>query len=95
MSDIKRPRRFLRLNQLVSNPTADPPVDGILPCSAVTWWRWVRAGEAPEPYQLGANLQAWASDEIDAWLASRPRGFHDRAGQFRRRAVAADQQAAK
>ena len=86
MGDIKRQRRFLLLKQLVSNPGAKPPVEGKLPCSATTWWRWVRNRQAPQPYQLGPNTVAWASDEIDAWIDNRPRGFIDRTGQFDARA---------
>ena len=35
--------------------------------------RWVREGNFPKPIMLGANCVAWRRDEVDAWLASRPR----------------------
>ena len=35
--------------------------------------RWVREGHFPKPIKLGANCVAWRRDEVDAWLASRPR----------------------
>lgn len=89
MSESKRQRKFLLLKQLVSNPRADPPVEGKLPCSAVTWWRWVKDKKAPQPYQLGPNMVAWASDEIDDWIDALPRGFIDRAGQFESKAQSA------
>ena len=39
----------------------------------VTGWRDVRAGRFPAPFELGANSIAWFEDELDDWLASRPR----------------------
>ena len=41
--------------------------------SSVQLWRDVRAGTFPAPFQLGPNAVAWFEDEIDDWLASRPR----------------------
>jgi prophage regulatory protein len=38
-----------------------------------TIWRAVRAGTFPAPIVLGPNSVGWFEDEIDAWLASRPR----------------------
>ena len=35
--------------------------------------RWVREGHFPKPVKLGANCVAWRLDEVNAWLASRPR----------------------
>ncbi len=36
-------------------------------------WRDVKAGTFPAPVELGPNRIGWFEDEIDAWLASRPR----------------------
>jgi len=36
-------------------------------------WRDIRAGLFPSPVQIGPNSVGWYSDEIDAWVASRPR----------------------
>ena len=36
-------------------------------------WRDVRANRFPAPIELGPNSVAWFEDELDAWLASRPR----------------------
>lgn len=41
--------------------------------SRIQIWRDVRAGQFPAPIELGPNSVAWFEDEIDAWLASRPR----------------------
>ena len=36
-------------------------------------WRDIKAGKFPAPVEIGANRIGWFEDEIDAWLASRPR----------------------
>lgn len=41
--------------------------------SRVQLWRDVRAGTFPAPIRLGPNAIGFFSDEVDAWLASRPR----------------------
>ncbi len=41
--------------------------------SRVQIWRDVRARRFPAPLELGPNSVGWYEDEIEAWLASRPR----------------------
>ena len=41
--------------------------------SRVQIWRDVRDGLFPAPIELGPNSVGWYEDEIDRWLASRPR----------------------
>ena len=41
--------------------------------SRVTAWRGVRDGLIPPPLELGPNSVGWFEDEIESWLASRPR----------------------
>jgi predicted DNA-binding transcriptional regulator AlpA len=41
--------------------------------SRVQRWRRVRDGTFPAPVQLGKNSIAWFADEIEQWIASRPR----------------------
>lgn len=43
--------------------------------SRTTIWRLERSGRFPRRVRLGAHSIGWVSDEILAWLASRPRGF--------------------
>ena len=45
----------------------------VLGISKATLWRWRRAGQFPDPIQLGPNTVAWRRDEVESWLASRPR----------------------
>ena len=43
-------------------------------------WRDIRAGKFPAPITLGGNSVGWYADEIDAWLAARPRVNYAPAG---------------
>jgi prophage regulatory protein len=41
--------------------------------SDATLWRKARDGAMPAPVRLGPNSIGWYADEIEAWLATRPR----------------------
>ncbi len=57
-------RRPVRLGQLAKRLNCDPS----------TLWRWERAGQMPPRRQLvPGGTRIWFDDEIEAWLASRPR----------------------
>lgn len=43
--------------------------------SRTTVWRRERAGDFPQRIRLGAASVGWSAEEIEAWLASRPRGL--------------------
>lgn len=49
--------------------------------SATTIWRQERKGNFPRRIRLGANSIGWDEGEIDAWLASRPRGMSSSSAQ--------------
>ena len=51
----------------------DPEVEAKTRRSRTQRWRDIRAGNFPAPVQIGPNAVAWFEDEVDAWLASRPR----------------------
>ena len=55
---------------LLREPVVRNAVGGI---GKSTLWRWVREGRFPKPVRLGANCVAWRSDEVEQWLATRPR----------------------
>ena len=44
-----------------------------VPRSRVQRWRDIKAGKFPAPIEIGPNKLGWYEDEVDAWLASRPR----------------------
>ncbi len=45
--------------------------------SRIQIYRDVKAGKFPAPIELGPNSVGWYEDEIDDWLASRPRRTYD------------------
>ena len=49
--------------------------------SRVQLWRDVRDGKFPAPIELGPNSVAWFEDEIDDWLAARPRRTYSSVGE--------------
>ena len=52
--------------------------------SRVTAWRGVRDGLIPPPLEMGPNSVGWFEDEIDRWLASRPRRTYGAESRRRR-----------
>jgi prophage regulatory protein len=46
--------------------------------SSVTIWRQERAGEFPERVNITPSRVGWIEEEIDEWIASRPRGICNR-----------------
>jgi predicted DNA-binding transcriptional regulator AlpA len=57
-------KRYVKYNDLEAQ--------GIVP-NRMTLGRWIAENEFPAPVELGPNSVAWIADEVDAWLASRPR----------------------
>lgn len=49
-----------------------PEVEAATGLSATTIWRYERDGEFPRRRRIGPNAVAWRSDEIEAWIESRP-----------------------
>ena len=61
---------FLRIAQIIGNPTADPPIPPRIPIGRSTWWQWVRDGKAPKPVKLSVRTTAWRSADIEALIAT-------------------------
>lgn len=56
---------YLRLNQIIGNPKADPPIPPIIPVSKSTWWAGVNSGRYPQPVRtLGVRITAWRVEDI-------------------------------
>lgn len=58
---------LVRESQLVKKPTNPAP---IIPFSASTLWRKVRANQFPAPIRLSEKITAWRVGDIRAWLQS-------------------------
>ncbi|MBK18786.1 MAG: transcriptional regulator [Rhodospirillaceae bacterium] len=68
MSPTQNTSRFLRLQQIIGNSNASPPLDPIIPISASSWWAGVAAGRFPKPVKLGPNTTAWRWEDIQGLL---------------------------
>ena len=64
MNEMDRPRKILRGYKALRSKVGK---------SRVQIWRDVQAGQFPAPIDLGPNSVGWYEDEVDEWLASRPR----------------------
>ena len=45
-------------------------IPAILPFSAATLWRKVKAGEFPPPLKLSERITAWRVEDIREWIAA-------------------------
>ena len=61
---------FLRLNQIVGNSKADPPIPPIIPISKAAWWAGVKEGRFPAPVKLGPRTTAWRIEDIRQLIES-------------------------
>ena len=60
---------FLRLNQIIGNPKAEPPIPAVIPVSKSTWWEGVKSGRYPKPVKsLGLRITAWRVEDIRALI---------------------------
>jgi len=55
---------FLRLNQIIGNAKANPPIPPIIPISKSTWWGGVQSGRFPKPVKLGSHITLWKTEDI-------------------------------
>lgn len=57
---------YIRQSILVGDNKTGMP--GVLPFSASTLWRRVRAGTFPAPIKLSERVTAWKAEAIRQWL---------------------------
>jgi prophage regulatory protein len=60
--------RFLRLRQIIGDPTATPPIEPLIPISRSSWWEGVKNGRFPKAMKLGPRTTVWHSDAIRALI---------------------------
>lgn len=65
--------RYIRIRELASSPArpGHPARTGLLPVSAATIWRWVKAGKFCAPIQLGPQVTAWPMEAVERFLEQR------------------------
>jgi len=61
---------FLRLNRIIGDPNANPPVPPIIPVSRSSWWDGVRSGKYPNPIKLGPRTTAWRVEDVRSLVES-------------------------
>ena len=59
---------YLRLPQIIGDPTRVPPIAPIIPVGKSTWWQGVRDGRYPKPIKIGARATAWRVEDIRALI---------------------------
>jgi prophage regulatory protein len=64
---------FLRLSQLVQSPKRCNSM-GLLPFSAPTLWRKVKAGTFPQPLKISQRVTCWRVGDVRAWLLQQKGG---------------------
>jgi predicted DNA-binding transcriptional regulator AlpA len=68
MTNIIPSTGYLRVNQIVGNPKANPPIPAIIPVSKSSWWNGVKSGKFPKPYKLGERTTVWRVEDILALI---------------------------
>jgi prophage regulatory protein len=61
---------FLRLTQIVGDPSAKPPIPPIIPVKKSCWWAGVKSGRFPKPVKLGPRVTVWRVEDIRALISS-------------------------
>ena len=59
---------YVRLPQILGNPTAQPPIPAVIPVGRSTWWAGVKSGRFPQPVKLGPRTTAWRVEDIRALI---------------------------
>lgn len=55
---------FLRVNQIIGNSKAIPPIPPIIPVGRSTWWAGVKSGIYPQPIKLSPKVTVWRVEDI-------------------------------
>ena len=65
------PREGLaRLEQILGDQTADPPIPPLVPVCKSTWWKGVRSGRFPPAIKVTSGVSAWRWEDIRRLLES-------------------------
>jgi predicted DNA-binding transcriptional regulator AlpA len=59
---------FVRLQQIIGDPKADPPLPPVIPVSRATWWAGVKSGRFPKSVKLGPRTTVWRASDILAFI---------------------------
>ncbi|HIE42890.1 MAG TPA: AlpA family phage regulatory protein [Nitrospinaceae bacterium] len=70
----KLPEGYLRINQIVGDPKAEPPIPAIIPVGKSTWWQGVKDGRYPQSVKLGPRTTAWRIEDIRTLMEAMDKG---------------------
>jgi predicted DNA-binding transcriptional regulator AlpA len=56
--------RMYRQKQILGDPTANPPIEPIIPVSPTTWWKGIREGRYPKGIKLSLRVTAWRGRDL-------------------------------
>ena len=59
---------FLRLPQIIGDPSSEPPIPALIPVSKSTWWLGVKTGRFPKPLKLGPRTTVWRVEDIRSFI---------------------------
>jgi predicted DNA-binding transcriptional regulator AlpA len=60
----KKKNGYIRLPQIIGEPSSEPPVPAVIPVGKTTWWEGVKSGRFPKPIKLGSRITAWRVEDI-------------------------------
>ncbi|WP_115702534.1 helix-turn-helix transcriptional regulator [Legionella sainthelensi] len=55
---------YIRIKQILGDPTSKPSIPAIIPVSKSTWWNGVKSGRFPKPIKLGPGITVWRVEDI-------------------------------
>lgn len=55
---------FLRLPQIIGDPTTEPPTPALLPIGKSSWWQGIKTGKYPKGEKLGTKTTVWRVEAI-------------------------------
>jgi prophage regulatory protein len=64
---------FLRLRQILGDPTTNPPTPPLIPVGKSAWWAGVRAGRFPAAIKLAPRTTVWRVEDIRSLIDSPPK----------------------
>lgn len=61
---------FLRLQQIIGDAKAVPPIPPIIPIGRTAWWTGIREGRYPAGIKLSPGVTVWKVEDIRKLIAS-------------------------
>ncbi len=55
---------LLRINQIIGNPRANPPIPPLIPVSRSAWWAGVKSGRFPSSIKLSPGVTVWKYEDV-------------------------------